>query len=332
MAGSTRVRLYDWFRYLSLSVTSHTYANKSDATARTVLRHLPSVIAAEANLRRLDVTSSTVIVSREVSPFSRGELERSILKRSAHSVYDFDDALFEEGSLVRRVMRQRGKCATAVSASDVVIAGNDYLADWASNFSDSVFTIPSCVAPEEYLPKSNWDISEEPTIVWLGSPSTEQYVAVMAPALAEIHARCGARLRLISGSHGNPNLASISHMVDRVPWKPGGVAVELNSADIAIGPLADSPFARGKCAYKLLQYAATGLPMIASPIGANAEALQRFDGLHALTVADWVDGIIELLTEPASRRRKRAETGLAAVRRFYSFEAWEAQWSAAMSS
>ncbi|WP_082619929.1 glycosyltransferase [Terrabacter sp. Soil811] len=271
-----------------------------------------------------------MIMSREASPLSSGRVERRLLRDAGHSVYDFDDALFHDLSAVRRYLGQHGKCQSLVSAADVVIAGNDYLAEWASAFSSNVTMVPSCVEPDDYLQKSSWETAERPVIVWLGSPSTEQFVADIAGPLRTVHEMTGARLRLVSGASDNPALGSINHMIDRIPWSPTSFAPALASSDIAIGPLTDTPFARGKCAYKLLQYAAAALPMVAAPVGANALALQRFDGLSASTPSDWTEALTELLSEPSSGRKRRGDAARDAVERYYAFSAWSREWASAL--
>ena len=104
---------------------------------------------------------------------------------------------------------------------------------------------------------------------------------VRALALARVCKATGARLVLISGARDNPALHEVAPFMTRVPWSLEGVGAALAAADVAIAPLDEGPYAQGKCAYKLLQYAATGLPVVGSPTGANALALSRFDGLAA---------------------------------------------------
>ena len=328
-AGSTRVRLYDWFRHLGVTAQSHTFIGQRDSRGSTLVRHLPAVVRAESRLRLQDVRGSTVIMSREASPLSSGGLERRLLQEADRSVYDFDDALFAEPSRGRRYLGQRDKCKVSVTAADVVIAGNDYLADWATRFSSNVVMVPSCVEPDDYEPKRNWEVGETPVIVWLGSPSTEQFLQALIAPLLTVHALTGARLRLISGPADNPALAPLAGIIDRIPWRPTAYAPALAGSDVAIGPLSDTPFTRGKCAYKLLQYAAASLPMVASPVGANALALQRFDGLPASTPSDWVDALTSILSEPTSRRKSRGEISRASVERHYAFSEWARQWTVA---
>lgn len=328
-AGSTRVRLHDWLRHVNIAPVSHTYIGHRDARGSTLARNAAAVIRAERHLRQVDVRGAVVLMSREASPLSSGTTERRLLTDAEHSVYDFDDALFDDPSRVRRLLGQRDKCRSSVAAADVVIAGNDYLAEWAAAISSNVVMVPSCIEPDDYLPKRAWEVGETPIIVWLGSPSTEQFVADIATPLRAVHEVTGARLRLVSGPADNPALESLADMMDRIPWSPTAYAPALEGADVAIGPVGDTPFTRGKCAYKLLQYAATALPMVASPIGANLLALQRFDGVAATSVSDWREALTAMLLEHPSRRDRRGQTALESVRRHYSFSVWEQPWRSA---
>ena len=75
-------------------------------------------------------------------------------------------------------------------------------------------------------------------------------------------------------------------------------------------PLADEPYLRAKCGCKLLQYMASGLPAIASPVGVNAEFLAASGaGIAAGDPAYWESAIIRL-ADPGLRqelgRRGRA--------------------------
>jgi len=327
IAASTRVRLDDWFRFLRIQVTHHYYAGLKNNRPQSIAAHSASVAHAEIALRRLDVSGQRVVLSREASPFSRGDVEERLLSRAGHGTFDFDDALFDDGSRIRRILGTQDKCRRAVASADVVIAGNDYLANWAERHSNDVRVIPSCIDPRDYVPKTDWSITAHaPVLVWLGSPATEFYVAQIAPALLEVNRRTGAVLILISGPKHNDRLGPISHMVRRVPWSVGTFASAMSEADVAIAPLDDTPYSRGKCAYKLLQYAATGLPIVGSPVGANALALQRFDGVEAQSVDDWIQGLSQVVTDRASQRAARAAAGRTAVETHYSFDAWQARW------
>jgi glycosyltransferase involved in cell wall biosynthesis len=326
-ASSTRVRLNDWFRFLEIDATNHYYAGLNNNRPGSIVANPAAVSRAEIALRRLDLAGQRVILSREASPFSQGGIEERLLHHAGHGVYDFDDALFEDQSAFRRLLRTQGKCRRATAAADVVIAGNAHLANWAEQYNRDVRVIPSCIDPRDYEPKTNWSITGDiPALIWLGSPATERYLAQIAPALLEVNRRTGALLILISGPNDNADLGLLNRMVRRIPWSLETFASAMAQADIAIAPLDDTPYSRGKCAYKLLQYAATGLPMIGSPVGANQLALKRFEGLEARTEDDWIQGMLQLVEDTPSQRAASGTTGRNAVRIHYSFDAWNTQW------
>src|SRR5471032_1020683 len=54
-------------------------------------------------------------------------------------------------------------------------------------------------------------------------------------------------------------------------------------------PLIDSPWERGICGYKLIQYMACGKPVVASPVGVNQEIVAHgVNGYLAATLDEWV--------------------------------------------
>src|SRR4051812_3707682 len=95
-APSTRMRLYEWLDHLGLAAERHAYAGLSANGPRVLARHALSVIAAERRTRALPekVAGRSVVLSREVSPFSRGTIESALLTAAGLGVYDLDDALF----------------------------------------------------------------------------------------------------------------------------------------------------------------------------------------------------------------------------------------------
>jgi glycosyltransferase involved in cell wall biosynthesis len=91
-------------------------------------------------------------------------------------------------------------------------------------------------------------------------------------------------------------------------------------------PLPDTPYTRGKCSYKLLQYAAAGLPAVGSAVGVNVDVLKRTSGRAASGTDEWVGAMESLLDASVAERTaigQRASDGVVAG---YSFAAWAATW------
>jgi glycosyltransferase involved in cell wall biosynthesis len=301
------------------------YAGQSTAGLRDVVDHPVRTARAEVGLRGLArrVAGRTLLLSRNASSFSTGRLEAALLSRAAHGVYDLDDALM---NLTRGPFPKEAIWRRAAQAADVVVAGNDYLAEATRALNPHVVVIPSCVEVDAYDLKDDYEIHATPTAVWMGSPSTEFYLAGIERALLAEHERSGLRLRVIS--KGERSLGPLDAMVDREDWNLATFGRRLASADLGLMPLVDDEWSQGKCAYKLLQYGAAGLPSIASPVGANALALTRLGGIPARTDAEWSDALALLVDATPSSRQSAGSQARRAVDEHYSFRAWAPVWRA----
>lgn len=330
-AGSARVRVFDWLEHLQIHATSSVYTDQSSNSVGRLMSRPSAVVKAEIQLR-LDArrpSHSTALVSRQASPFSNGSIEAKLLGGANHGVYDFDDALMHgTRSRFAKLWSKQRVWRSAVESADVVIAGNPYLASYAEKHNRNVVVIPSCIQPDQYVPKVDFDLRETPRAVWLGSPSTEGYLQSVSGALLDLHESRGLRLSIISS--GASPLGPLERMVDRREWSAGSFANDLADADFGIMPTDDTEWSRGKCAYKLLQYGAAGLPMVGSPYGANAEVLRMCEGVPARTSVDWRDAMHGLVDESPGQRARRATQGLNAVREHFSFPAWAPTWRKAV--
>lgn len=327
--GSARVRLFDWIDWLGLQGHFETYLNTASNSPSILLRRPIAVAAAELRLRQLRrrVARGPLVISRQASPFSQGVLEAELLRVSSHGVYDFDDALYLQGARGRLSAKSR-VWRNATAAADVVIAGNPLLAEHAAERNPNTVVIPSCVDPDHYEVKSSYALAEVPRAVWIGSPSTEKFLQDIADALLHVHRTTGLRLTVISA--GGARLGALDTMIDRVRWQLTTFASELTSTDFGLMPLPDTDWTRGKCAYKLLQYGAAGLPLIGSPVGANRTVLELADGLTPTTTDDWIAALQQMIDESAARRAERGERARAAITSSYSYAAWADTWRSAV--
>jgi len=75
--------------------------------------------------------------------------------------------------------------------------------------------------------------------------------------------------------------------------------------DVGVMPLIDSDYARAKAGFKLLQYMAAGLPVVASPVGVNTQLVPDSGaGVLADTPAAWERALRELAVDPELRARQ----------------------------
>jgi glycosyltransferase involved in cell wall biosynthesis len=329
---STRVRVFEWLDRISVPAVVNSYLSHRNSSPSYVARHPVAVVAAE---RRLRATASQrpqrLLLHREASPLSRGELERRLLTSADLAVYDFDDALqwdWGAGGRLRRLAPKAPKTFLAVRSADRVIAGSPVLAEWASQHNNDVRVIPSCVSPAAYRQKTDYRLGDPPRLGWIGSAHNERYIELVAPALREVNRQTGARLTLVSAAQ--PRLGDLETLIDRVPWSEGAQHRWLAEFDVGIAPLADDPHTRGKCGYKLLQYAAAGVPVVGSPIGVSRDILSRL-AMPAPTDGEWVDAILDLLHRSVEERADMGRHAKAVVQREFSYDAWLARWKQAMA-
>ena len=88
------------------------------------------------------------------------------------------------------------------------------------------------------------------------------------------------------------------------------------ASDIGLAPLPDNRFTKGKCGFKILQYAAAGLPVVASPVGANAEYIQDgTNGFYAVDGSAWIEKI-SLLLKDSQLREQMARMGRKKLKQF----------------
>jgi glycosyltransferase involved in cell wall biosynthesis len=222
---------------------------------------------------------------------------------SRRRIFDFDDAIY-----VRKPRRlgeaaddspwRKSKFAATCRWVDVVAAGNDVLAGAARASARSVTILPTSIDTAAYQPTTA-TAADPPTIVWIGSPENLVYLEMIRPALARLTGRYPTlRMRVICSRF--PDWSEVA--VERIAWSSATEAQALAAAHIGVMPLTDDEWARGKCAFKLLQYMAAALPCVASPVGANTEAvIHGFNGFHARSVDEWERHLDALIQSPELR-------------------------------
>ncbi len=281
-----------------------------------------------ARVAQLSSVSSydAVIMQRRLLP---GWQLAILRKHARHLVFDFDDAVLFRDSFARRGTESRvrqKRFESTVQAADVVIAGNDFLADCALRSgapAARVRMIPTCVDPELYPQRA---VAERPRgasrgcdLVWIGSSSTlrglEQQHSLWDRLGREIP---GLRLRVICDRF--PDFGALP--IVPVPWSQAWEARDLAAGQIGVSWLPEDSWSQGKCGLKVLQYQAAGLPVVANPFGMHVELVEPGQtGFLPRAVDDWIEAIRTLCGDPALRQAM-GQTARSRVQAGYSTEAW----------
>ena len=277
-ASSTRYRALQYFPFLK--------KNNWMASHSTISGGLRAIIASLIAAHQADV----VVLLRKTFPMPIFWLLRKLSKKL---IFDFDDAIFcnSDGSNSHTRM-QRFK--HTIKNCDYVFAGNGYLAEHAKKFNAAVGIIPTSVDTYKY--SLNYQKGTQAlTLVWIGSSSTKKYLVDILPQL-EKAAQSIPDLQL--NNIADFQLSSCTLKINNITWQAETEASELNKADIGIAPMLDNNWTKGKCALKVLQYMASGLPVISSHSGVNAEVIQdQVTGYLMKKNEDWPELIIALQHE-----------------------------------
>ena len=258
-------------------------------------------------------------IEKELFPYLPGAFERLAMLGGSPYVVDFDDAIFHNYDLhrkrsVRRLLSNR--LDPLLSGSAMVTAGNDYLASYAARHgADRVETIPTVVEGARYAGPPAVR-NERIRIGWIGTASNADYLAPAIRALEAINEELPVELVTV----GIPALSGIGLPHEAHPWSEDTEVGLVQSFDIGIMPLTDTPWERGKCGYKLIQCMAAGRPVIASAVGANLGIVTPEVGRLVRTEDEWFAAFREL----AGSFELRATMGAAGrerVARYYSLEA-----------
>lgn len=257
------------------------------------------------DLRRTD-TNELDWVEGELLPFLPRSVEMAFMRGRRPFIAEYDDALFHRYGLssngvVRFLLGK--KIDVVMREAACVIVGNRYLAQHAQRVGAArIEIIPTVVDIQRYTPVVHRE-RQQLVIGWIGSPVTQHYLRSVHKALREICARYNVLLRAV-GAHPSVSEQLPGVRVECVPWTEQDEANLLSDMDIGIMPLLDGPWERGKCGYKLVQYMASGLPVLASPVGVNSDlVIPGVNGFLPVSTEDWVERLSILLGSVELRQR-----------------------------
>ena len=234
-----------------------------------------------------------LFVEYELFPYLSYSFEAKYLRHRKY-VLNFDDDIF------LRYGREPNKLDRLCAGAAGVICANDRLIERVSHHQSNVLKVPTVLdlARCRAAVPAERPVREKPLAVWIGTPVTYKFLVDAAPQLRAMYRARPFRLRVIASA----GLAPIEGLeMEFFDWSREAEAKLLAEADLGIMPLpADDAFAAGKSAYKIIQYFACGLPVLASPVGENCRILTPECGILADTPEEWASAI-ERIDAPGFR-------------------------------
>lgn len=204
-------------------------------------------------------------------------------------VFDFDDAVH---------LGLRGeKMKKILPCFKRIIAGNECLGEYAQKLLPGrVIEIPTVVDTDLLFPAQS-RIPGPVRIGWSGSSFTAPgCLPLVKKVIIDLARSYDFEFIVISDSC--PKLDWEGVRVRYIPWTAETETAGLQQVDIGLMPLEDSPFERGKCGMKAIQYMAVGAPAVVSPVGSNRKiVLDGKTGFHCVSDEEWTRALRRLLED-----------------------------------
>jgi glycosyltransferase involved in cell wall biosynthesis len=331
-APSQRFRVEAYFNLLREHNISFTTSEFLDDKAWEILYKKGSLVkksisVSKGYLKRIKLLFKTggythIFVHREAAPLGPPVFEwflAKVLKKKI--IYDFDDAIWIPNTSIENKFASWLKAFWKVKYicrwSYKIIAGNEYLCNYARNYNHKVILLPTCVDMVNHYNKLKEHKTGQTIIGWTGSHSTMHYLDELLPVLKKIISEFNVQLMIISNREPFFDLPNLKF----IHWRESSEIDDLLKFDIGIMPLKADAWSEGKCGFKLIQYSALGIPCVTSRVGVNKKIVDEgVTGFLCETEAEWY-GAIKQLIKDSNLRNQIGTSGIEKIRREFSLQA-----------
>lgn len=331
VAPGQRVRIEAWAQELPRYGWTVELAAFEDKRLREVLyargnhltkaRRLAACYATQLARVRQGFKCDVLLVHREAAIIGGAWLERLALREDVAFVYDIDDALFlpmqSPSSGWFSLLKFHRKTHFLMRRADMVLAASRTLGEYASKFNSHVCVVPNYIDTQRYRPSSIKKKNNGVRLIWIGSQSTMINLQAISGVLQRFQQqRSDSILHII----GVGEFALEGVRIELEQWAAEIEVRELQRADIALLPVMPHAWQPFKFYVKLVQYMATGLPVIAQRNAATADVIEDgVDGFLVETDAEWL-ARLQLLAHDADLRCRIGTAARAKVESRYAIE------------
>lgn len=283
-------------------------AKKTMLVAGCALRQARRMLASD--------TYDICFVYREAALVGPALGERWLRRSRCPFVYDLDDPAFipysspTNGRLAR--LKCQGKTDKILNFADTVVAINEPIAAHARLRNGHVTIVPNYVDCTKFVPGGR-DKLAKTTLVWIGSHSSVGGLLSLGPVLRKLRAERDFDLLVIGAEPVDiPGVQVVFRS-----WSEVTEAEDLRVAHIGLAPASSDQWAAYKFHYKILQYMACGLPVVAARLDANRDLIS--DGRTGFTAdsdAGWRAALRRLIDDGVLRKRMGGEARRDAIAKF----------------
>jgi glycosyltransferase involved in cell wall biosynthesis len=263
-----------------------------------------------------------VFVQREAFMIGSAYFEKKLSRIKPKLVFDFDDSiwLLDTSSANQKWawLKSEKKTSQIIKYSDMVFAGNNYLADYARQFNNNVKLIPTTIDCDLFIRSVPYADNERVCIGWSGSITTIKHFEKAISFLKKLKEKYGDKI--FFKVMGDATYVNQELDIKGISWSSDTEVNTLQSFDIGIMPLPDDEWVKGKCGLKGLSYMALEVPTVMSSVGVNPEIIS--DGINGFLAAgddEWIDKL-SLLIDSFELRQKLGKAGRDTVVNHYSFQ------------
>lgn len=262
-----------------------------------------------------------LVVIQKITPSSLAAVV--MMARAKRVVFELDDAIYfgYPGEEPTEAVERRKRLSTMLKKVDLVVVSNNLMATDLRELGDfsapiKVFPGPAPELPDLLKGANSADPSTQPSLIWLGSPSTFPLVEPHISRLREAAEQSDLELVLVGG----PRVDSGPHFRS-VLWTQTCADVELQKALVGVMPMTWDEWTLRKAAYKILEYLAYGV----IPLAEASDAITTLLGeeRHLLGVfydrsehLDWPDLVAKAMRIDMSDEWREARSRV--------FERWSA--------
>lgn len=247
-----------------------------------------------------------LVISRRIidklMPYSYCQLLTMIKKKGCKIVWDFDDQIIELGEV------SRADFDIISSLADTIVVGSPYLKQLIrNNFQDKVKFLPTTdgdmfgLMSDKVTELRKSSLASTVNVIWVGTFSGLVHLIRIMPSLELLGKYLSEEGRQLIMSvvcdypleyHAN------SFILENIKWSRDIAIEKMIKAHVGVMPLEDTEIARGKCAFKLIQYLSVGLPVVGSDVGMNKEVISDGVGraLSGFETALWVEAFKKVVS------------------------------------
>lgn len=244
-------------------------------------------------------------------------MERLLKMINPRIVFDYDDAIYAENPSAKGIFKwlsdkRKMVFDNVLKISKVVIVENEYNKKYAANYCGNIVILTGPIDTDRNKPRTNTTDNKRVNIGWIGHPRTAHNLLLIENVFHDILSK-SENIDFTFVGCGDVSFIK-PFPFKNFPWSLNTEIELLQTFDIGIMPIEDNEWNRGKGGTKLLQYMATGIPCIASPVGVNNEII--IDGVTGYlphSMEEWRTQISTLINNSELRvrmglaGRKRAE-------------------------